>query len=320
MSELDQAAIPIVLAFDVGGTRLKAGIVQGEKIFTLRVEPLELYRNVSDLLAQLVRVGRQLLVDYTVTAIGISVKGIVDPCSGVILDVNERLEACINEPLTDLVAQAFGLPTVIENDARMYTLGELLYGAGRAVNNMVCLTLGTGIGSGVAWNRRVLRGCRGVSGILGGHITIQMDGPLCSCGNRGCLEALIGTTALIREVKQILATGRDSSLRDGSITPVRIFAASAAGDSLARELVQQFAERLGAGIVSLIHVYDPDLVVLGGGMMKASHQFLPAIQTYVSQHAWTLPRKRVGVTAAELGDASALVGIASIACGSEYML
>ena len=309
-----------VLAFDVGGTRIKAGVVQGSSVSSLLIEPLDEKEGADGVLSIIVRMGRHLIAECAVTAVGISIKGIVDPQRGTILDVKEALASCIGEPIAERLAHEFRLPTVLENDARMYTLGELLYGAGRTANNLVCLTLGTGVGSGVALGRRVLRGPRGISGILGGHITVQTDGPRCTCGNIGCLEALIGTAALVREATIALATGRHSSLRDGPLTPQRIFAASAAEDRVARELVQHFAELLGAGIVSLVHTHDPDLVVLGGGMIGAAGQFLPIVQSYVTAHIWTLPGRQVEVVAAELGDAAALVGVAAFARGFDTFL
>ena len=196
--------------------------------------------------------------------------------------------------------------------------GEWAHGAGRGSCNMVCLTLGTGIGSGVVMGGRVLRGPRGVAGILAGHLTVQVDGPRCICGNLGCLEALIGTGGLIRAAGLALATGRPSALRDGPLDPVRIFAA-AAGDAPAREVVRDFARRLGAGVVTMIHACDPDVVVPGGGMARAAPQFLPAVQAYVDAHDWTTPLGRVRVVPAALGDEAALVGMAKLARGTTLL-
>jgi glucokinase len=311
---------PTVLAFDIGGTRIKAGIVQGGVVSSFTIEPLDASNGAEGILSSIVCTGQRLTAEREAIAVGISVKGFIDPGRGIILDVNEALSSCIGKPFAQWVAQELHLPTVLENDARMYTLGELLYGAGQAVNNMVCLTLGTGIGCGVALNRRVLRGPRGIAGILGGHITIQVDGPRCTCGNIGCLEALIGTGALLREVTDALAAERRSSLPPDIRSPQSIFVAADAGDALAQEIVQRFAQRLGAGIVSLIHAHDPELVVLGGGMAGSASQFLPAVQAYVAAHTWTLPNWQIQVTTAQLRDSAALVGAAAFACGLDIFL
>lgn len=322
-SRQEESHLPAVLAFDIGGTRIKAGIVRGNVVSNLTIEALASKEGTSDVLSQLVRIGKDLIAGREVFAVGMSVKGIIDPQRGVILSVYEALTASVGAPIGERLTREFGVPVRLENDARMYTLGELLYGAGRTATNMICLTLGTGVGCGVALGRRVLRGPHGLSGILGGHITVQTDGPRCTCGNIGCLEALIGTAALIHEATEALAQGRRSILREtplSSLSPQHIFAASAAGDGLAQEIVQRFAQHLGAGVVSLVHAHDPDLVVLGGGMAAAAEQFLPEVQAYVHRHTWTLPGLEARVTTAELRDAAALSGVAAYARGLDVFL
>ena len=301
-----------VLAFDVGGTRIRAGLVvmmQEADLSSLRVIAQDECHSTGDVLRDMIRLGHQLQAGNAIAATGVSIRGIVDPTSGVLLDVNGPLAHLIGHSLAHPFIEEFACPVSVENDARMYALGELVAGAGREYQNILCLTLGTGVGCSVALNRRMLRGARGVSGILGGHITVQVDGPLCTCGNIGCLEALIGTFALRQAIQDALATGRPSSLRDGPGEPQHLFAEAANGDELAQEIVARFATHLGAGIVSLIHAYDPDVVIIGGGMIQASAQFLPQVQEYVDTHAWTMPRGRVRVLPAQLGDAAALVGI-----------
>ena len=310
----------MILAFDVGGTRIKAGLVHRAEIMALHVEPLSQTGTPPDLVQTLVELGERVRANIPVQAVGISMKGIVDPKQGSLLDVNETWAHLIGEPFAQQLSEAFGLPVFVENDARMYTVGELLYGAGRDVDNVLCLTLGTGIGSGVALQRRVLRGPRGCSGILGGHITVQVNGPRCTCGNIGCLEAFIGTAPLVRKAAELVQPQDRNGFVQTLLTPRAIFAAALEGDAAAREVVAYFTHYLSAGIVSLIHAYDPDLVILGGGIAEASAQFLPALQSYIDEHTWTLPRGRVRVIQAERGDTSALLGIAALARGLDILL
>ncbi|MBE3561503.1 MAG: ROK family protein, partial [Ktedonobacteraceae bacterium] len=136
----------------------------------------------------------------------------------------------------------------------------------------------------------------------------------CECGNIGCLEALIGTHALQQSWYDLKSTERSTMLTTSTPTPQQIFEAAAAGEPLATAVVQRFARYLGAGIVTMIHAYDPDVVVLGGGIMHSYKQFLPPVQAYVNEHAWTIPRGRVRIVPAALGDAAALIGIAVLAC------
>lgn len=310
----------VVLAFDVGGTRIKAGLVRGTEMLAQHVETLDPHDPAPDLVRMLVDLGRRIRGDVAVQALGVSLKGLVDPRQGMLLDVNETWAHLIGRPIAQQLSEASGLPVFVENDARMYTTGELLYGAGRDADNLLCLTLGTGIGSGVAFQRRVLRGPRGFAGILGGHITVEVDGPRCTCGNTGCLEAFIGTASLVRKAAELARAQHGNGSAPALSTPHAIFAAAQEGDPLAREVVAYFTRYLSAGVVSLIHAYDPDLVVLGGGIAAASAQFVPALQSYIDDHAWTLPRGRVRVSRAELGDTAALLGIAALARGLDILL
>ena len=314
-----QDAAPAVLAFDLGGTRIKAGIVGGACVSSLQVEPTD-DREESAALAALLRLGHRLMDTRDVTAVGVSVKGIVDPVGGVVRDVKERLVGLVGQPLAAILAWEFGRPAVVENDARMYALGEWSHGAGRGRRNVVCLTLGTGVGSSLVLDGRLLRGPRGVGGILAGHATVQVDGPPCTCGNVGCLDAVIGTAGFVRLADE--AVTRDPSpsvLRHVPRTPQHIFEAAARGDALASTLTHTFATYLGAGIVTAIHAYDPDIVVLGGGMMHSFAPFLPCVQVYVDAHAWTVPRGRVRIVPATLGDAAALIGVAALATQADSL-
>jgi glucokinase len=309
-----------VLAFDVGGTRIKAGIVRAAEVSALHVEPLPEQRHAASVIDALVRLGNRIRAEQDVQAIGVSMKGIIDPQQGMILDVNESLADLIGTPFAYHLSQAFQLPVVAENDARMYTVGEMICGAGKQVENLLCLTLGTGIGCGVVLQRRVVRGARGLFGTMGGHITVQIDGPRCTCGNIGCLEALIGTAPLLRKASELYAAHNKSMIGEDISTLQHIFAAASDGDEVAREIVAYFAHYLSAGLVSLIHAYDPDIVILGGGIAGSSQQFLHAIQQYVDEHTWTYPRGRVRIKTAELGDTAALVGVAALARGMNVLL
>jgi glucokinase len=301
-----------VLVFDIGGTRVKAGLAGDDGISSLTTVPTEV-GSVGGLVNQIATVGRQLLHGDRPSAVGISVKGIVDSDRGSLAEVNPPLDRLNGEPLSDLVAEALGAPVRIENDARMHALGELVHGAGRGTENLVCLTLGTGVGVGVVVEGRLLRGKRGVLGILAGHITIDADGPECTCGSIGCLEALIGSQGLVADARRRAAEHPDSRLSADALDPRAIFAAAAAGDTAAAATIQRFTHLLGCGVVSLIHVYDPDVVVIGGGVSASAPQFLDQVQRFVDEHAWTQPKGRVRLAASMLGDTAALFGAAELA-------
>jgi glucokinase len=301
-----------VLAYDVGGTRIKAGLVDAGRVTSIAATATARSGTAAGVIDQLVTLGREVAGTTTPDAIGISMKGVVDSESGVVVSVNRPLECLTGQPVAALVAAEFQVPVKLENDARMYALGELRHGAGRRASNMVCLTLGTGIGSGVAVGGRMLRGPRGALGILGGHFTIALEGPACACGNVGCIEALIGSEALVAHAADQLRDGVPSELVVEELDPAAIFSAAARGDRVGAETVQRFTVVLGCALVTMIHAYDPDVVVLGGGLSVPAAQSLPQLREYVRQRAWTHPKGRVRVEVAELGDSAALLGAAEL--------
>lgn len=181
---------PAVLAFDLGGTRLKAGLVVGERVEQLVTPFLERTDDAGAVVAQMAAVGRALAGGRSLLAVGAAVKGIVSAASGRVLEVNEPLRALSGFDLGAELGRAFGVPIAVENDARLFAYGELAHGAGRGVRNLVGVTLGTGVGVGVVRDGALLAGSLG---ILGGHLTVDLDGPRCNCGNVGCVEAFIGT-------------------------------------------------------------------------------------------------------------------------------
>lgn len=275
-----------MLAFDLGGTRLKAGLVTAERVERLLAPELERHDDVTAVVTQMVEAGRALSAGRPVLAVGAAVKGIVHGPTGRVLEVNEPLRALSGCDLGAELQSAFGVPVAIENDARLFTYGELAYGAGRGVPNLVGVTLGTGVGVGVAIGGSLLSGDRGVLGILAGHLSIDWQGPECDCGSRGCLELYVAGSRVARML---------------AAKPVD-------GDELER-----FTRALAIGIVNLVHAYDPDVVVIGGGLAHAAGLYLQGLREEVARRAWTIPRGRVRIEVSQLGEEAALLGAAALA-------
>lgn len=304
------------LAIDLGGTRIKAGVVVEHTVVCQRIVPTEDERGFDRVLHNIMTVSEDLMRERAVGGVGLSLPAIVDVDKGMVVDVRKNLEGLIGFPLADTMSHRFGLPVVLENDARLYGLGELVAGAAQGIGNMVCLTFGTGVGCCVAINGHILRGRHGTGGILGGHMTIETYGPPCTCGNIGCFEALCRAASLVNETHERLTAYPGHVLQGiDKLTPEAIIAAADAGDTLAQDALAAYVRHIAAGVVSYIHVYDPDIVVLGGGVMNAAKHLLPPVQEFVRAHAWTIPSQRVPVRAAVLGDQAALVGAAALACG-----
>lgn len=311
----------LYLTYDVGGTRLKSGIVDRDgHILARRVIPTEGACGADVLLARMIALGRDLMAETSewghLEGVGVAFTGVIDPDAGRVLLLNGKIPDIEGVEVGPRLAAAFGVPASVDNDTRVYTVGEWRYGAARGFANVVGVTVGTGIGSGVVLDGRLLHTGGMVGGLLGGHLTVDVHGPLCSCGNRGCLETLASVPALVGAVRDHLARGCASTLRDQSeVAAEQIVQAVTAGDALATFLFERWIAYLGAGLVSLIHAYDPDVLVIGGGIMRAGDVVLAPLRAYVARHAWTYPKGRVQLCASALGDDAALIGGAALVQG-----
>jgi glucokinase len=289
---------------DYGGTNLKAGLFDeaGEAVI-FEQTPLRSYTG-GDLLANLVAYAQQLAEGRGVTAGGLAVKGLVDPAlGGVAEDIGEG-ELLAGRDLRSAFSDALGVPFAVENDARAYAWGEWRFGAGRGARVMACLTLGTGVGGALIAHGRPYEGADPLGGILGGHLTIDRNGPECLCGSRGCLELYCSATAFAARVAEahpeLAGTGALPSF----------FAALRTGRSDYQPALDAFLDDLALGIVNVVHAYGTDRVVVGGGVMNSADLVLPGLTARVHRRAWTVPRGRVGVTAAALGNRAAALGAA----------
>ncbi len=205
-----------------------------------------------------------------VVGIGLGVPGLIDVDAGVML-TSPNLPGWRDVPLRDIVQREFGVATHLVNDASAAALGEARYGAGRGVSNFVYVTLSTGIGAGIVIDGKLYVGKFGGAGELG-HMTIQADGPPCTCGGNGCWETLASGTALTRDAKQQLSAGEASLMLDyadgdiGRVDAPLIHRAALAGDRLANELIVLAGYYVGIGLANIINIFNPELIVLGGGL------------------------------------------------------
>ncbi|MEO6925018.1 MAG: ROK family protein [Bryocella sp.] len=300
------------LAMDMGGTHIGCGLVEDGRLLGSTSIDSEGATSLADLLPVLELELRKLLEDASSSAspcagISIGFPGIVDARTGIIHSTLRKYE---DAPSLDLVAwgrKTFGLPLRLENDARLALMGEQFAGAGRGCQDVVMMTLGTGIGSAVILQGRLLRGAHAHAGCLGGHLTVSFEGRLCHCGNIGCAEAEASgwSMPLVAQAWPGFAT---SSLSEKDAIGFReIFASAEKGDSVALAVRDRCLHVWAANAVSLIHAYDPDLVILGGGAMKSADQIVPFVQSYVDQHTWA-GRAKTQVKAAALGNTAALLG------------
>ena len=300
-----------VLACDMGGTRIKLGVVRGGAVLASDVIPAHSDRGLRPRLPSVAEALRGLCatngLELSVChGLAVSFPSLVDVRSGRILAEYGKYRDAMDIDLRAWARDALGLPLAIENDARMALIGEWRHGAGRGSDDVVMITLGTGLGTSAVVEGRVVRGKHGQAGCLGGHTTVRYGGRPCSCGNVGCAEAEASTAFLARIAAERADLAESPLSREPVVDYAAVVRHAAAGDPCARSLLDHSVRVWGALAVNLVHAYDPEVVILGGGIMSAADSILPAVREYVLRHAHT-PWGKVRVVASELGDRAALV-------------
>lgn len=264
------------LCIDLGGTGIKLAVIDGARILASTTLPVR--EGMADLAAA-ADDARRLLADTARTpdAVGIAVPGVVDPRTGRMLHANAKHDDLRDFDLNGWSLREFGLPAVVENDARAALVGETSTGSAAGERDAVLITLGTGIGTAAMMSGVPLNGRSGHAGILGGHVTVDLDGPTCPCGNIGCGEALASTWAL--------GSSTASSTRTEMTEIFR-------GDDH-REIRDRFLHVWSAVVTTLVHSYDPAVVILSGGVLRAGEAVRAPIEAHVRAHLWpsmTAPR------------------------------
>jgi glucokinase len=309
----------IALGIDLGGTAFKLGLL------TTAGELLESSshptppQSAGEILDALERAGKNLLsshADRELTGVGIGVPGHVAPESGEILNC-PNLQALNGVNAGERLAAAFGVPARVANDAFCATLAELRYGAGRGVQNLLLLTLGTGVGGGVVLDNQVRRGPRQLMGEIG-HMTIAPGGRRCGCGSFGCLEAMAAKQAMIDMTVERLQSGRRSLIDEltggdnAAITPRIIAQAAHQGDRVARRVIDQTGHYIGLAICNAILLVDPDLVLIGGGIAATGEILFDSIRRTV-KHVGVYAQFDVSkIIPAALGNDAGVYGAAAL--------
>jgi len=296
-----------VIAVDVGGTHIRAAFfLDGE------IEPLELKRkdtkapgeNSLDRLISLIKSvwpGKG-----TVTCIAIGVPGPLNPMTGIV-NCAPNIDGWKNLPLAKIIRSEFNTPCKIGNDANLAALGEWKYGAGIGHNDLLYITISTGIGGGIISGGDLLVGSLGLAGEVG-HIKVMRNGPMCGCGKSGHLEAVASGTGIANYLSEQLASGRDSILGKN---PSAHNAAEAAkkGDALSIEAFERAGSFLGQGIASMLHLFNPSIIVLGGGVTKAGDLLLkPFRQSLELEVLSPAYLQNLKIETAKLGDHVVLIG------------
>jgi len=300
------------LALDMGGTHIGCGVVDEGRLLAHASLDAEGASSLADLLPAVADTLRGLLSEADVAAkecvgIAIGFPGIVDAYHGTIYSTLKKYEDAPKLDFAGWARKSFDLQLRIDNDARMALLGERYAGAGRGVENIVMMTLGTGIGAAAILQGLILRGVHGHAGCLGGHMTVKFEGRLCHCGNIGCAEAEASGWSMPLVAREWPGFAQSALAKLETLGFRELFLHAEQGDHVACEVRERCLRVWAANAVSLIHAYDPEILILGGGAMQGGEAILSFVQEYVNTHTWSSWGK-TQVHAAVLGTTAALLG------------
>lgn len=309
-----------ILGIDIGGTKLAVGVATADgSVLSDRRQPSDAADGPDAMIGRIVDMSRAVVADaglqlQNIEAIGIGCGGPLDPWRGVILNALNN-PGWIDVPLVDRIEAALGRQAYLDNDANAAALGEHRFGAGRGVRHMVYLTISTGVGGGLILDDRLYHGANGNAGELG-HISVQVHGGRpCHCGSVGCIEAYCSGTNIAARFREALAEGATTGIETepDAITAADVANATAAGDALASRIWAESMELLGGGIVSIIHAFNPQLVVLGGGVTRSGDLLFEPVRRVVAERAMPWLAEPVSIVPAELGEMTGVLGAVAVA-------
>jgi glucokinase len=308
------------VGIDLGGTNIVVGTVaeDGSELHGLVSEPTLPEQGSDAVVARIVKLARSSLAhagDRAVSGVGIGSPGPLDTKRGLVL-LTPNL-GWTNFPLRDRVADALGLPATLDNDANCAVFGEWWRGAARGANHVVGLTIGTGIGGGIVLNGEIYHGASDIAGEIG-HMTIDSTGRRCKCGNYGCLEAYASGPAIAARAVEGVEAGADTSLPEyvrGDLTKITaqvVYEAAHDGDEYAREVVHETAKVLGAGVANIINIFNPEVVVICGGVTLAGDQLFVPLRSEVKRRAFKPAANACRIVPGELTGTAGVYGAAAV--------
>ena len=307
-----------IVGVDLGGTKLALGLIDDTLGIIARTSGPAVTESPEACLDNLYSRLDQAVAEYgPVDAIGVGTASMVDFRAGrVVLSTNLPLR---DVSLRDLLAERYGVPVVVDNDANVACLAEFRYGAGIGTSEMIMLTLGTGIGGGIVTNGHLYRGASGAAGELG-HMMIDYDGPRCqgACPNQGCLEVYASGQAMGRAARDVARTAPDSALGQAlasgeEVDGPLVSRLALDGDTAAVAVLTGIGEKLGLGITSLVNIFNPELVVIGGGAAQAGEIILGPARRVVAERALSPQRDQVRIVLAQHGVDAGVLGAAALA-------
>jgi glucokinase len=301
------------IGLDIGGTTIKGGLIDETGRVLEALSTPTVINDLDGLLSKLTELIHNFQKSVAIDAVGIGIPGLRSSKTGIIETAPHI--PCLNRVnVEDLVANQVHLRVVSENDANAGAYAEFVCGAGVGIKNMVYLTLGTGLGSGLILNGSLFVGGYGFGGELG-HTTIDPEGRMCACGNRGCLETIVSATGIVMTAQEKMKNGTPTLLRqlDGPLTSEMIFDAAGRGDAVARATFEQTGKYLGIACANLINLLNPEMIVIGGGVMASGEMLLHSAIEEVHRRAFAPSARCCEIVQSRLWPEAGMIGAAMLA-------
>lgn len=304
------------IGIDLGGTNIAAGIVdENRKIICTDSKPTLSERHYTEIVKDMAALCTELIEKAglsvsDIAGIGIGSPGTIDNKNGVVVYANNL--GWYDIPLAAELKKYIDVPVNIENDANAAAYGEFVE-CGGDVDSFVAITLGTGVGGGVIIDRKIYRGFNGAGGELG-HTVLIHGGEHCTCGNDGCWEAYASVTALIRQTKAAIAAHPETVMaKDEKVSGRTAFNAAKAGDKIGQQVVDKYIEYVASGITNIINIFQPNILVIGGGISKEGDYLLNPIKEYAKKHSYCKAVEQTDIRIATLMNDAGIIG-AALAC------
>jgi glucokinase-like ROK family protein len=314
------------IGVELGATSMRVAMTDGRLGVIARASSpgADIRRGPEVVLAEVLVLIRKLLADHGIdrpAGIGIGVPGPVDFQSGVPVSP-PIMPGWDGYPVRDALSRELGTPVLLDNDVNVMALGEQHNGVARSASDFLFVKIGTGIGCGIVVQRHLYRGADGCAGDIG-HIRLDPNGPVCACGNRGCLEAFFGGTALARDATAAARAGRSDVLSamleaHGELTAQHVGSAMGQGDAIALQLARDGGRRVGSVLANLVSFFNPGLIVIGGGVAGLGHSLLAEIRSVIYRQSLPLATGSMPVVLSELGGDAGVIGAARLVSDAVY--
>jgi glucokinase len=311
-----------VLAFDLGGTHLRAAIIDEDGAIHSSVKhKTPVTTTASEVVSALVAAAREsesrLPPGQLIRAVSVAVPGSVDADSGAVVKA-PNLSSLNGFQLAAALTSELGLAATVENDANAAAVGEMWRGAARGCRTIVCVTIGTGIGGGIILDGKLWHGANNSAGEIGHTCVDPFSDVACTCGSRGCLERFASATGIVRMAREALTRFPNSILQSaGQFTSADVYHAGVQGDALALKVMQRMGFYLGVALANLVNLLNPEMVVIGGGVANGWNLFADEMRKQVAERAFPEPAAQVKIVRAECGDDAGLLGAARLGFDSD---